>query len=106
MNETELIQAIGANPGMYLGRKTITGLSHFLDGYGLALSSSSAKYDRAATEGFQQFVAERFRITSSHRWDEIILFFEQDQCRAFDRAMDLFQEYLNSRWDKSKTAIG
>jgi len=99
MTEIELIERIAAKPGMYLGRKTLTGLSHFLHGYAQAMADSGAAYDCSATEGFQEFIAERFGITSSHGWNDIILFFENDENSAFDRAIELLREFLEIQGD-------
>jgi hypothetical protein len=49
---------------------------------------------KLSAEGFKEYIANKFQVTSSYKWDDVILFFEQDQCTAFDRAMELFREYL------------
>ncbi len=94
MTEEELIAVIREKPGLYLGRETVTGLAHFLDGY---FFGRSEKRDSQLTSEFQQFVCERFGISTSHRWHKIILFMEEDEVSAFRAFYVLWDEFKESR---------
>ena len=33
--------------------------------------------------GFQEWIADKYHIKSSHKWSSIILFFEKDEAKGF-----------------------
>ena len=98
----DLLQRIKQRPGMYLGKCSITRLRAFIDGYGMAraelgLPRSPQEQD---LNGFQEWIQERYKITSTHGWDSIILFFSADERDALDKFFKLLEEFL----DRSKIA--
>ncbi len=65
---------------MYLGKRSITRLSMLLMGYSIArgdLSLPNTEQEQEFEE-FQDWIQQRFKITSSHGWDSIILFYSAD----------------------------
>ena len=87
MKLENILLEIELNPALYLGQISITRLSAFLDGYILGTGCASFLFE------FQAWVSERYKIKSSHKWNEIILFFEQDERSAFSRFYDLLREF-------------
>lgn len=47
--------------------------------------------------GFQDWIADRYEIKSTHGWSEIINFFSQDEGEAFDTFYELLDEYLSEK---------
>lgn len=93
----EMLQEIEKRPGMYLGKRSITRLRSFLDGYmgaredlGLPQTEQEREFN-----GFQEWIQERFNITSSHGWDSIILFYSADERDALDKFFELFEKFRN-----------
>ena len=93
----EMLEKIKHRPGMYLGKCSINRLRSFLDGYmasrqdiGLPLTEQERKFD-----DFQEWIQERFKITSSHGWESIILFYSADERDALDNFFKLFEQFLN-----------
>ncbi|HEY9848000.1 MAG TPA: hypothetical protein V6D28_00970 [Leptolyngbyaceae cyanobacterium] len=93
----EMLQEIKKRPGIFLGRSSITRLRSFLDGYmgaredlGLPQTSQEREFN-----GFQDWIQERFNITSSHGWDSIILFYSADERDALDKFFELFEKFQN-----------
>ncbi|BDA68919.1 hypothetical protein RIVM261_016740 [Rivularia sp. IAM M-261] len=93
----EMIQRIKQRPGMFLGQSSITRLRSFLDGYtasrqdlGLSVTEEEIKFSQ-----FQSWVQERFKITSSHGWDSIILFYSADEKDALNNFFELFEKFCN-----------
>jgi hypothetical protein len=91
----EMLQQIKQRPGMYLGKCSITRLRSFLDGYmaarqdlGLPLTQQEREF-----EAFQEWIQARFKITSSHGWDSIILFYCADERDALNSFFDLFESF-------------
>jgi hypothetical protein len=87
----ELLIEIKRRPGMYIGHQSLTRLSSFIGGW---LFGKVEVPDADILNGFQDWIAIKYHITSSHGWDDIILFFELDERSAFDRFWILFDEYL------------
>ncbi|MFB2880402.1 hypothetical protein [Floridanema aerugineum] len=93
----EMLQEIKKRPGMYLGKRSISRLRSFLDGYmgaredlGLPQTEQEKEFN-----GFQEWIQERFNITSSHGWDSIILFYSADERDALEKFFELFEKFCN-----------
>jgi hypothetical protein len=93
-----MLQSIKQQPGMYLGKCSITRLRAFLDGYigarqdlGLPLTQQEKEFG-----GFQDWIQEKYKITSTHGWDSIILFYSADERDALDNFFKLFEQFFNS----------
>jgi hypothetical protein len=93
----DLLQRIKQRPGMYLGKCSITRLRAFLDGYGMARAELGFPdtEEQQQLDGFQEWIQERYQITSTHGWDSIILFFSVDEKDALDKFFKLLEEFLN-----------
>jgi hypothetical protein len=94
----EMLARIQQRPGMYLGQCSITRLRSFLDGYigaredlGIALTEQEKNLGR-----FQDWIQERFKITSTQGWDSIILFYSADERDALDLFFQLFEQFRYS----------
>lgn len=90
MTLENLLNAIRDNPTIYLGQMSLTRLSAFLDGY--ILGSNCATF----LPMFQEWVAEKYGVKTSHKWNEIILFYEQDEQSGFSRFFTLVDEFAMS----------
>jgi hypothetical protein len=93
----ELLQRIKQRPGMYLGKCSITRLRMLLDGYGMARCELGMPQTKQEKEfnGFQDWIQERYKITSSHGWDSIILFYCADERDALEKFFELFEQFRN-----------
>ncbi len=97
MSFYEVLQKIKQRPSLYLGRRSISHLQVFLDGYTLArreLGVPLTEQEREF-EGFQEWIEQRFNQNSTQSWDRIILFYSEDERDALERFFDLFEEFLN-----------
>ena len=93
----DLLQRIKQRPGMYLGKCSITRLRAFLDGYETARAELGFPdtEQQQQLDGFQEWIQERYQITSTHGWDSIILFFSVDEKDALDKFFKLLEEFLS-----------
>lgn len=92
----EMLQRIKQRPGMYLGRCSITRLRAYLDGYmgsRLDLGLPQTEQEREF-QGFQGWIQKRYNITSSHGWDNIILFYSADERDALNKFFQLFEQFI------------
>lgn len=80
-------------PGIYLGFPSITRLRAFLDGYEYAIYEEDSKQSRIILEGFNEYVAKRYEIRSSHDWSSMILFMTTTEEKAFWEFYKLYQQY-------------
>ncbi|MBD2169472.1 hypothetical protein H6G04_34500 [Calothrix membranacea FACHB-236] len=93
----EMLDKIKQNPGIFLGKYSITRLRAFLDGYmssredlGLSPTQQEIEFNK-----FQDWIQTRFKITSSHGWDSIILFYSADEREALNNFFELFEQFRN-----------
>jgi hypothetical protein len=99
-NIYQLIDRIKKRPGMYLGKPSIIRLKAFLDGYmgarqdlGFPLTEQEEKFNH-----FQEWIQTRFKITSSHSWADIILFYSADEKEALNQFFELFDQFIKAFW--------
>ncbi len=91
----EMLERIKQRPGMFLGKCAITRLRAFLDGYmgarvdlGLPPTSQELEFNQ-----FQEWIQSRFNITSDHGWDNIILFYSNDERDGLNNFFELFEQW-------------
>lgn len=89
----ELLAAIKQKPAMYLGRRYISCLKSFLDGWLFLAYRHGINVEADCMGEFQDWIAAKYRITSSHSWADIILFYSGDECHALDNFFKLFREF-------------
>ncbi|QLE50564.1 hypothetical protein FD724_22360 [Nostoc sp. C057] len=94
----DLIHNIRKRPAMYLGRPSISNLRTFLAGYCFARRQIAIPQTQQEQEfsGFQTWIQQRFNLTSNQTWDQIILFFSQDEHTALDQFFKLFDEFIQT----------
>jgi hypothetical protein len=92
----DLIEKIRERPGIILGRPSARSLYAFLSGFAYARKDGNpGDYDFLA--GFNQWVHDRYGVTSSQGWAKIIEFYsltEADEMALFWKLLD---EYLAHR---------
>lgn len=91
----DLISNIRKRPAMYLGRTSISNLRTFLAGYCFArrqMGIPQTKQEQKFSE-FQTWIQQKFNLTSNQTWDQIILFFSQDEHTALEQFFKLFDEF-------------
>ena len=100
----DMLQNIKQRPGMYLGKCSITRLSMLLAGYAMARAELGLPVteQEKAFGGFQDWIQERYKITSTHGWDSIILFYSADERDALNKFFELFEKFRN----KEKASMG
>jgi hypothetical protein len=90
-----LIKKIKKAPSMYLGRDSIICLQAFLSGYSVAkyeLGEEPTEVERDFME-FPEWIRQRFNVSTSQSWANIILFYAEDEKKALDKFFELFEEF-------------
>ena len=98
LNLYDLLRKIKQRPSLYLGKRSLSHLHTFLDGYtfacrqlGIPLTEQEKKI-----EEFQEWIEIRFNQPSTQSWSRIILFYSEDETDALNRFFNLFEEFLKS----------
>lgn len=91
----ELIREIEKRPAMYISKNYISCLKAFLEGFMMSTELSDAPIMR----DFQNWIAEKHRVTTSHSWCEIILFYNScDESVALEKFFVLFNEFIANEY--------
>jgi hypothetical protein len=105
----DLLNKIKLRPSLYLGKRSLSHLQVFLDGYTFArrqLDIPVTEQERKFEE-FQEWIEHRFNQVDTQSWSRIILFYSEDESDALICFFDLFEEFLNhqelTKVDKSNT---
>ncbi len=94
----DLIRNIQKRPAMYLGRPSISNLRTFLAGYCFArrqMGIPQTAQEQQFSE-FQAWIQDKFNLPSHQTWDQIILFFSQDEQAALNQFFKLFSEFTQT----------
>jgi hypothetical protein len=95
----DLLNKIKQRPSLYLGKRSLSHLQVFLDGYtfarrqlGIPITEQERKF-----EEFQVWIEHKFNQADTQSWSRIILFYSEDESDALMRFFDLFEEFLNNQ---------
>lgn len=91
----ELIFSIKQRPAMYLGRNSISLLKAFLDGWYCHEPNTVA--DIEVMGDFQDWIARKYKIKTSHSWANILLFYSTDENDALQKFFEEFELFLAKR---------
>lgn len=91
----ELLEKIRKRPALYLGKRSLSHLQVFLDGYTFARRQSGISPSQQEEEFglFQEWVEQRFNQAHTQSWTKIILFYSEDESSALQRFFELLDEF-------------
>jgi hypothetical protein len=95
-NIINLLKRIYTKPGVYLGEKTLAGLSSLLAGYTIRLLEEDET--DTSFSGFQEFIEQKYKINLAYHWSMIISFFNPGEEDAFETFYDLLEEYSGEQF--------
>jgi len=90
----QLLMDIRERPGLYFGKPSLQRLSHFITGYYLCLEKHELLDEFKFFEGFQSFVQDKYKVTLTQNWANIMEFYNGDNIKTFERFFVLLEEYL------------
>ena len=94
----ELIYKIKLRPAMYITWNDIFCLKAFLDGWYLRDINNVS--DLELMSDFQKWIEQSYRITTSHSWAHILLFFSSDNRTALENFFKEFDVFISERESK------
>ena len=89
-----ILRKIRARPKIYLGRTSLELLSAFISGCVCYHNECTNEY-LDFFQGFQKYIQNRYKISTSQGWASIIIFFSENDEEAFYKFYELFEEYIN-----------
>jgi hypothetical protein len=93
--EGNLLEQIRQRPAMFVGKRSLSALSQFLNGYGFALRTHGLEYDLGLPMDLHDWVAYRlgFRESTSGYTNMILERTQHDESAALDRFFELLDEH-------------
>jgi len=88
-----IIENIKATPGLYLGKKSITLLKAFLDGYIEGIGKGDIYY----LSEFQKFIEDEYPSNMSYSWANLILVNSDSEEEAFDKFFELYNDFSSKK---------
>lgn len=89
----ELIRLILKRPEIYLGKPSVQRLYAYIGGF----LHQNEKANDHCLDGFNEYIASYYMITSDHNWADIIEFFsnsDQEEIMLFKKHFD---DFINSK---------
>jgi hypothetical protein len=90
LKSSELFDKILERPVLYIGYSSIRLIKAFIAGYE---GGTDNEYRDALYINFNEWVAKRFKIETSHDWASIISFMALSESRAYEMTKELWEEY-------------
>ena len=92
----EVLETIRANPGLYLGRPSVSDLFMFLNGYEFArthLNIELTQPEERFYDEFQPWLQEKLGITSVASWAKLIMLSCHDEKTGFEQFFHLLDAF-------------
>ncbi|PSB18607.1 hypothetical protein C7B65_15055 [Phormidesmis priestleyi ULC007] len=92
----EVLEQIHTNPGLYLGRPSVSDLLMFLNGYEFARTQLAIELTVAEAQfydEFQPWLQQKLGVTSVTSWAKLIMLTCHDEKTGFDHFFQLLHEF-------------
>jgi hypothetical protein len=97
----DLLKLMRQRPANFIGRNSISRLAWFLRGYHQATEEFRVTNDDQFLIDFGAWVRNRFNVTMSRSWEDIISFHSLNEDEAMQLFWELFDEYVAANSDKT-----
>jgi hypothetical protein len=92
----EVLETIRTNPGLYLGRPSVSDLFMFLNGYEFArtqLNIELTQSEERFYDEFQPWLQKKLGVTSVASWAKLIMLSWHDEKAGFEQFFQLLDEF-------------
>jgi hypothetical protein len=96
----EVLEHIKTNPGLYLGKPSVSDLLMFLNGYEFARTQIGVELTEAEEQfydEFQPWLQKRFGVVSVTSWAKLIMLACHDEKAGFEQFFCLLDEFLQRK---------
>ncbi|MCA9102370.1 MAG: hypothetical protein KDA63_14510 [Planctomycetales bacterium] len=94
MTELEIIEKVRAQPGIYIGHKSLTAFVSFVGGYVEGLKVSGVDVIQDINSAMQEFIPTWYNIPNQYHWSRILLLVCVTEEAAFEEYFRLLDLYL------------
>jgi hypothetical protein len=104
----EILAKIKSQPGMYIGRPSISDLFMFLVGYECSRSElgiNSTEEEEDFYGEFQPWLQKRLEITTVSSWSKMIMLYCHDEKAGFEKFFNLLDEFQKRDKNLNANAI-
>lgn len=95
-NINDALLKIKKNPKKYISKKSINYLDLFITGYILSQRDETGEYPESLL-GFQEFVEQKYKISSNIRYSKIIRIYSTSDEDAFEKFYDILDEFYKNK---------
>ena len=88
-----LVKTVTDFPELYIGKPSLERLYAYIGGF----LTGNPEGDDHCMDGFNEYVAEKYRLYSDHNWAQIIQFFSPSEEYAFKEFISLFDEFTQQK---------
>jgi hypothetical protein len=103
----ETLKNIKANPGLYLGRPSVSDLFMFLNGYEFARSQLDIELtptEEQFYDEFQPWLQQKLGVTSVTSWAKLIMLTCHDEKTGFEQFFQLLNEFSQQKHEATIAA--
>jgi len=96
----ETLENIKVNPGLYLGRPSVSDLFMFLNGYEFARSQLNIELtstEEQFYDEFQPWLQQKLGVTSVTSWAKLIMLTCHDEKTGFEQFFQLLNEFSQQK---------
>jgi hypothetical protein len=104
-NLFDLLQKIEKNPGMYIGRPSVSDLFMFIVGYEFARGENDSELtdsEESFHTDFQPWLQKRLDISSVASWAKLIMLTCYSEQEGFKQFFELLNEFQQQKIDRLK----
>jgi hypothetical protein len=97
----ETLDQIQQQPGLYIGKASVSDLFMFLVGYKFArkqLGIELTDTERHFYQNFHGFVEMRYNVKTSNSWAKIIMLYSPDEKTGFETFFKLLKQFKSSEY--------
>lgn len=91
MTVEKLLAEIEQKPELFIGRRDVLALRHFLTGYIIAMKELNTNFDDSLLDDFTRFLAQKYEDSRAFDWAHLIVANEKND--AFSAFFRLLNEY-------------
>lgn len=96
----QVLEQIKSNPGLYLGRPSVSDLLMFLNGYEFARTQLGIELTEAEErfyDEFQPWLQQKLGVTSVTSWAKLIMLSCHDEKAGFERFFQFLDEFAEQK---------
>lgn len=92
-----LLQDIRERPELYLGKKSVERLCHFINGYREHETYTVDTVKNDWMYDLKRYIEGYYNLNTDHNWSSLMQFFSNTEEEAFDKFYEFFDEFWKNK---------